>query len=103
MIPFRKLSILFAVLLVAPWPAAADQPRAGAEARATAAIGAPVNINTADVKELMTLDGVGRRVAEKIVEYRQKNGPFARPEDVRRVSGIGKGLWERNRERIVVK
>ncbi len=104
MMPSRMLSTLFAVLLVAPWPAAADQTaRPGAEARATAAIGAPVNINTADVKALMTLDGVGRRVAEKIVEYRQKNGPFAKPEDVRRVSGIGKGLWERNRERIVVK
>ena len=63
----------------------------------------PVNINTADVKSLMTLDGVGHKVAEKIVEYRDAHGPFKKAEDVRKVEGIGGGLWERNRERIVVK
>ena len=62
-----------------------------------------ININTADVTTLMTLDGVGRKVAEKIVEYRQAHGPFKKPDDVRKVDGIGGGLWERNRERIVVK
>src|SRR5436853_150714 len=62
-----------------------------------------ININTADVKSLMTLDGVGRKVAEKIVEYREAHGPFKKPDDVRKVDGIGGGLWERNRERIVVK
>jgi len=55
------------------------------------------------VKSLMTLDGVGRKVAEKIVEYREAHGPFKKPDDVRKVDGIGGGLWERNRERIVVK
>ena len=62
-----------------------------------------VNVNTADVKQLMTLAGVGRRTAERIVEYRQANGPFKKPEDLRRVDGIGAGLFERNRERIAVK
>ena len=62
-----------------------------------------VNINTADVKALMTLGGVGRKLAEKIVEYRTAHGPFKRPEEVRKVEGLGAGLWERNRERIVVK
>ncbi len=62
-----------------------------------------VNINTASVKELMTLDGIGHKVAEKIVEYREAHGPFHKPEEVRKVQGIGAGLWERNRDRIVVK
>jgi competence protein ComEA len=63
----------------------------------------PVNINTADVKQLMTLEGVGQKVAEKIVEYRTQHGPFRKPEEIRKVQGIGGGLWEKNRERIVVK
>src|SRR5215813_5494226 len=63
----------------------------------------PININTADVKELMKLEGVGRRVAEKIVEYRDTHGPFKKPEELRKVEGIGNGLWEKNRTRIVIK
>jgi len=62
-----------------------------------------VNINTADVKSLMTLTGVGRRVAEKIVEYRERRGPFKKADELRRVEGVGTGVWERNRGRIVVK
>ena len=67
------------------------------------AVGAPVNINSADVKTLMTLEGIGRKVAEKIVEYRTERGPFKKPEEIRKVQGVGGGLWEKNRERIVVK
>lgn len=81
--------------LVAPVHAA---PRSGSAATAAER----VNINTADVTALMTLQGIGRRVAEKIVEYRTANGPFRRPEEIRRVEGVGAGLWERNRARIVV-
>ena len=62
-----------------------------------------VNINTASTKELQKLDGVGRAVAERIVHYREEHGPFKRGEDLRKVEGIGAGLWERNRDRIVVK
>src|SRR5262245_52462301 len=75
---------------------------APAAATVTAPTG-PVNINTADVNALMTLSGVGQKVAERIVQYRDNNGPFKRPEDLRKVQGIGAGLWERNRERIVIK
>ena len=62
-----------------------------------------VNINTADVKQLMTLDGIGEKVAEKIVEYRKEHGPFKAGEEIRKVRGVGHGLWEKNRDRIVVK
>jgi len=91
-------------------PPAADvvEPRAGSRhpvlgGSITAKVGEPVNINTADVKELMRLEGVGRKVAERIVQYREAHGPFKQPEELRRVEGIGHGLWERNRARIVVK
>ena len=62
-----------------------------------------VNINTATAKELQALDGVGHTVAERIVHYREEHGPFKRGEDLKKVEGVGAALWERNRERIVVK
>ena len=64
---------------------------------------ARVNVNTASVRELMTLDGVSRKLAEKIVEHRKANGPFAKPADVRKVPGMDADVWQKNRERIVVK
>jgi competence protein ComEA len=74
----------------------------GPEVKTSATAGDKVNINTADIEALMTLSGIGRKVAERIVEYRQAHGAFQKPEDLRRVEGVGRGLWERNRERIVV-
>ena len=67
------------------------------------ASGARININTAGVKELMTLAGVSRGLAEKIVKHREANGPFKKPTDLRNVEGVGGALWEKNRERIAVK
>jgi competence protein ComEA len=72
--------------------------------RASAAVGDDkININTADVKELMKLTGVGHGLAQKIVKYRDEHGVFKKAEDLRKVEGVGGGLWEKNRERIVVK
>ena len=99
---FAIVAGLVAFGSLAPWSAAAAPPsHPGAAASAPDA--AAVNINTADVKELMKLEGVGRRVAEKIVEYRDTHGPFKKPEELRKVEGVGNGLWERNRTRIVIK
>ncbi len=59
-----------------------------------------VNINTADVAQLDTLPGVGPSTAEKIVADREANGPFATPEDLMRVSGIGEKRLEELRDLI---
>ena len=91
------LAVLIAVLAPAPPPALADT------AAASTTVGAKININTADVKSLMTLTGVGRSLAEKIVKYRDEHGQFKKPTDLRKVEGLGEALWEKNRERIVVK
>lgn len=48
-----------------------------------------VNINTATVQELDGLPGIGLHMAQRIVDYRQKNGPFKRLEDLMGVQGIG--------------
>jgi competence protein ComEA len=62
-----------------------------------------VNINTATEAELTKLKGIGRTVARRIVEYRETHGEFKKPEDVRKVEGVGKRVWEQNRDRIAVK
>lgn len=48
-----------------------------------------ININTADIDELMLLPGIGPTLAERIVLYRQDNGPFSSTEELIRVKGIG--------------
>ena len=60
-----------------------------------------VNINTATVEELKTLKGVGEKKAEAIIEYRKKNGSFKTKEDLMKVRGIGKKLFDSFQERIV--
>lgn len=61
-----------------------------------------ININTAPVEELVQLKWIGPKYAQRIVEYREKNGPFEKPEDIMLVSGIGPRAWEANKDRIVV-
>ena len=61
-----------------------------------------ININKATVQELEQLKGVGAKIAHKIIEYREKNGPFQKPEDITLVSGIGPKILETNKEAIVV-
>ncbi len=62
-----------------------------------------VNINDATLEELVTLDGVGDKVAAKIIAFRKKNGPFQKPEDLMMVKGIGQKMFDKNKDRIVVK
>jgi len=101
MLQLLALLVLLALVVLAPAVAA---PAAASESvSASTHVGDKVNINTADVKELMTLTGVGHNLAEKIVKFRDEHGQFKRPHDLRKVDGVGEALWEKNRERIVVK
>jgi competence protein ComEA len=61
-----------------------------------------VNINTASAEELTQLKGIGSSHAVKIVEFREKNGPFKTPEDIMQVSGIGQKTFENNKALILV-
>jgi competence protein ComEA len=62
-----------------------------------------ININTASVEELSKINGVGAKLAQRIIDYRNMNGLFAKAEDVMKVKGVGQKLFDANRDRIVVK
>ena len=62
-----------------------------------------VNINTANQTELETLPGIGTATAEKIIDYRNKNGKFSSIEDIQNVKGIGNAKYENIKESICVK
>ena len=62
-----------------------------------------VNINEATVEELIVLKRVGPKYAQRIVEYREENGPFQQAEDIMKVPGIGPKTWEVNQDIISVK
>ena len=63
---------------------------------------APVAVNSADSKELQRLPSVGPKTAERIVQYREKHGPFASLEALQQVAGIGPWTLERLRPFVVL-
>lgn len=62
----------------------------------------PVNINTAGVEELKTLNGIGDSLAQAIVDDRERNGPFTSVDDLVRVSGIGAKTLARFADKVCV-
>ncbi len=64
--------------------------------------GGLVNINTASVDSLMTLTGIGKSTAQKIIKYRNENGYFDTIEDIMKVSGIGQSKFEAIQDDITI-
>ncbi|MCO6544605.1 MAG: helix-hairpin-helix domain-containing protein [Gilliamella sp.] len=62
-----------------------------------------VNINTATAEELSkVLTGIGTSKAQKIIEYREKFGPFVSVEQLKEVSGIGQATLDKNAGKIIL-
>ena len=62
-----------------------------------------IDINTADATQLVTIPGIGETRAAAILAYREKNGPFAKVEDIMQVSGIKSALFEKMKDYITIR
>ncbi|MGD8345594.1 MAG: helix-hairpin-helix domain-containing protein [Desulfobacterales bacterium] len=60
-----------------------------------------ININTASAKELAKLENVGPKYAVRIIEHRQKYGPFKLTEELMDVPGIGLRTFDRIKDQII--
>ena len=61
-----------------------------------------VNINTASQNQLEELPEIGPVTAQRIIAYREANGPFLKIEDIQKVEGIGQATFEKIKDLITV-
>lgn len=54
----------------------------------------PLDINQADSEALQALPGIGEVLADRIIAYRDENGPFSSPDQLMNVEGIGEKRLE---------
>jgi len=96
----KKLAIVLAVVLFAlPSFSFASSPATSTETVASA----PLNINQATVKELIKLPGIGKVTAERIIVFREANGPFVSIDDLLKVNGMGKKTLAKIKDQISLK
>ena len=103
------LSSMFLALMVGVSSATNAAPVAETGAPVVAAAASPdvqvmtINLNTADEATLQReLSGVGAAKAKAIVAYREANGAFASADELLEVKGIGKAIFDKNRDRVAV-
>jgi competence protein ComEA len=89
----RKISVLVIVAFLVGMVGVID---------VIAADASKVNINTASAEELTQLNGVGPGHAARIVEFREKNGPFKNPQGLIQVPGIGQKIFDKNKDIILI-
>lgn len=61
-----------------------------------------VSINSASVEELMTLKGIGEKIAERIIAYRTNVSYFESIEAIKNVKGIGEAIFENIKDYIIL-
>jgi len=96
------LSTICLVLAGASPAPAADGAGKAAQPAKSAQPGKLVNINTAGAEELESLPRIGPALALRIIEYREKEGPFKSVEEIVNVRGIGEKTFLEFKDRITV-
>lgn len=79
-----------------------EKPKQISDSGSSSSSGDVININTANLEQLMKISGVGKTKAEAIISYREKNGDFKKKEDITKVKGIGKATFEKIKDKIEV-
>jgi len=91
-----------AVVALAAALAGAGSLASAAQAKPNAPPAVAIDINTASAEELANIPGIGQALASRIVELRDKEGPFRRVEDLLKVKGIGEKSFEKLRPYVKV-
>ena len=97
----RSVIALLVALACNASPVAAQQAPRAAKAAAPAST-TVLNLNSATAAQIATLPGIGQKTAELVVQYRQKNGPFKKIEEIMNVRGIGEKSFLRIKDRLSV-
>jgi competence protein ComEA len=98
----KNVSMMFVLLVVVGFLTVMSGSGYAQEKQAGDANAVKVNINTAGKEQLMDLPRVGEKIAQRIIEYREKNGKFKRPEDIMKVKGIGEKTFQKFEKRLVI-
>ena len=107
------IRLLATLIVIAPIVAAYPQaqtaqakPETRAQSSQTASKPAApmviVNLNTATLKDLEVLPGIGTKTAERIIDYRTKKGPFKKIEELMNVQGIGEKSFLKLKPQLTV-
>jgi competence protein ComEA len=72
-------------------------------AEAAGGVSRKIDLNSASAEVLKSLDGVGEVLAQRIVDYREANGPFTNVGDLTNVRGIGSAILDKNRDLVEVR
>ncbi|WP_043933943.1 helix-hairpin-helix domain-containing protein [Bacillus sp. EB01] len=83
-------------------PAKGEEAGSTASGTDVASGNGKININRANETELQEIPGIGPSKAAAIIEYREKNGPFKKPEELKEISGIGDKTFEKLEGAITV-
>jgi competence protein ComEA len=101
----RTIATLVAVALlvgagaaVTPLSATTKKPKESAGE----GVAKPVDLNRATQQELTGVPGIGKVLAERIVKFRDRHGPFRRVEDLLKVKGIGEKSFDKLRPHVTV-
>jgi competence protein ComEA len=100
-----RFALALALLLVLCAAALAPTMAAQTDSKANSASAAParqVDLNKASAEELATIPGIGVALAQRIVEFREKEGAFRRVEDLMKVKGIGEKSFQKMQPHVKV-
>jgi len=98
----RALLMILAIITMTATRTTAEQKSPAAPAKAMATAAAPNNLNAATQGQLETLPGIGAKAAQRILEFRQKNGNFKKVEDLMNVKGIGEKAFLKLKPLLIV-